>query len=230
MFLDVSFTKEELAEYGINIKAEELIGLIIAKGYVYTTEDNEEIKEKQMDIPEKSVGEVIRFSVCLRYIDEKGKEAIQFETFFRNVVFNDEKYDEKNIAKENYLDDKAQDFWYRFSLNLIRFINFPEIKLKEHKKSEKNIARKKKKGRNIIIPELITVELTGVMQKYIDDVYEKPKTSWHYNYCFDVKGHYRNLVSTRYKEPKTIWVDHFTKGTGKKVPSLYKIKKRKEKI
>ena len=224
MFLDVSFTKEELEEYGIKIKSDELIGLLITKGYVYTQSVNEQIKD--VDVPEKSVGENIRFSLLLRYKDvDEIHDKLQFETFFRNVIYTDDKFEDNEVIDDISKDSKAQDFWYKFFLNLIRFINYPEIRLKEHKKSEKNLARKIKRGKPAI-PEFITVELTGVLQKYIDEVYEKPKVKWYYNYRFDVKGHPRRLTSPRYKEPKEIWIEHYEKGVGKKVQSIYKIKRK----
>jgi hypothetical protein len=227
MFLDVGFTKAELEEYGIKIKAEELIGIMITKGYLYTANTHKEIKDK--DVPEKSVGENIRFSICLRYKDNLNREALQFETFFRNVVYTKDEYEDNEIIYDNnFIDIKAQKFWYKFFLNLIRFVNYPEIRLKEHKRTEKNIERRIKRGKPAI-PEFITVELTGVLERYIDEVYEKPKTSWHYNYRFDVKGHPRRLTSPRYKEPKEIWIEHYEKGVGKKVQSIYKIKRKIEK-
>jgi hypothetical protein len=224
IFLDVSFTKEELQEYGINIKADELIGLMVTKGYIYSEKDNKEIKES--DVPEKSVGEDLRFTLLMRYakVDEIHDE-MQFETFFRNVIYADVSYEDRKIEDYTSFDSKAQDFWYKFFLNVIKFVNYPEIRLKEHIKTAKNLMRKLKQGKPVI-PEFITMELTGILNKYVDEVYEKPKKSWHFNYCFDVKGHPRKLTSPRYKKPREIWVDNYVKGTGKYVPSMYKIKRK----
>jgi hypothetical protein len=224
MFLDVSFTKEELKEYGIKIKSNELIGLLITKGYVYSQSEREFIKKAGQDVPEKSAGTSIRLTLLLKYTDIDG-EHLQFETFCKNVIHNNpngEKFDEDDTVT---IDKKAQDFWHNFFINFIRFVNFPELKFKEHKKTEKNIQRRIKQGRPVI-PDYITVELTGILERYIDDFNEKPKRGWHYTYSFDVKGHYRNLTSPRYKNPKQIWVDAFRKGTGKYVPSIYKVNKR----
>jgi len=228
IFLDLSFTNEELAEYGIKTDAEQLVGLIVSKGYVYTSNDNEIVEEQQRDIPEKSVGEALRFSICFIHTDkETRKRAIQFETFFKNVVFTKDDYEDKDVLMtEGYVDTRIHDFWYRFFLNLVRFVNYPEVRLKEHKKSESNIARRIRRGRPVI-PDIITVELTGILEKYIDEVYEQPKAKWHYNYSFDVKGHPRHLTSPRYKFPREIWVEPYTKGVGKHVPSVYDIKKEK---
>jgi len=181
---------------------------------------NEQLKNK--DIPEKSVAEDIRFSILL-----KNQDRLQFETFYKNVIFTDDKYQDSEILSNNpeFKDKKAQEFWYKFFLNLIRFVNYPEIRLREHKKTEKNLARRIKRGKPAI-PELITIELTGILEKYIDDIYQKPKTSWHYNYCFDVKGHPRKLTSPKFKQQKEIWIEPYVKGEGKYVSSIYKIKRK----
>lgn len=225
MFLDVCFTKEELKEYGIKIKSEELIGLIITKGYVYPESEQKFIKELGEDIPEKSVGLGIRYTLLLRRIDGKGKEALQFETFVRSVKF-DEGFDESMFKEDMPTKDKnAQDFWHNFFLNFIRFVNFPKIILKEHKKTEQNIKRRIKQGRPVI-PDYITIELTGELDRYVDTFNTKPKKSWSYTYSFDVKGHYRELASQRYKKSRTIWVEPYKKGTGQYVESIYKINKK----
>jgi len=218
MFFDVSFTKEELKEYGIKIKSDQLIGILISKGYVYYAKD----KDIKKDDKSKSAGENIRLTLLTRT-----GGYFNFETYSRNINFYND-FDNMRLFEDiKSQDKKAQHFWYKFFLNIIKFINFPNVVLKEHKRTEANIKRRIKKGK-VTIPEYIVVKLDGQMQKYIDDIYDKPRASWHYNYAFDVKGHYRHLASPRYKEAKEIWIEPFVKGTGKKVETIYKIQKKKK--
>ncbi len=45
--------------------------------------------------------------------------------------------------------------------------------------------------------------------------------------AFFIKGHFRELRSSKYKVQKRIWIDSYEKGTGKKVKSIYKINRKK---
>lgn len=230
IFLDVSFTREELAKYGIKINCDELMGLIISKGYVYSVKNRNEIK--MTDIPTKSVGENIRLSFLSNTVIKKNgiyMNDIYFGTYSKNIKFHkDFDYlDERNIIDKNDCEyKKVQDFWYKFLINVIKFVNYPDVILKEHKRTEANIKRRIKKGK-CSVPEFIIVKLNGELQRYVDNVYEKPKRKWHYNYSFDVKGHPRKLTSPRYKKAKEIWIKPYVKGEGRKVESMYKIEKKK---
>jgi len=231
IFLDVIFTKKELKEYGIKIKSDELIGLLICRGYVYNQKDDKDVSE--IDNVSKSVGENIRITLLTRKENVAKEERtgkilddLNFETFYKNVNFYDYGYSDENLINNPPKDKQANEFWYKFFLNIVRFVNFPNVILKEHNRTEANIKRRLKKGK-ITTPKFIIVKLTGELQKYIDDVYEKPKFGWHYTYSFDVKGHYRNLINPRYKKTKKIWIEPFVKGEGKKIESLYKIQRKK---
>jgi hypothetical protein len=237
IFLDCKFTKEELAQYGIKIDANEMHGVIVSRGYIY--KQNEKLlslmdNNKEYDPAQEGemgayrpyrAGECLRFAVCLVNGTVMPEIEIVFDVFDKSMKLYEgvEKY---MLPEDTPLHLKERELWHNFFLNFLRFVNFPKIELKEHIRSEKSIARRKLK-RLPPIPASVRISvLDGNLVQYIDEFNTNVKRGWHYAYQFDVKGHYRHLRSPRYKMQGDIWIEPYKKGIGKFVPTIYEVKQK----
>lgn len=213
IFLDVNFTKEELKEYGIDIIAEEIIGILFTKGSL--------VREDGFE-----VGEDLNITMLSKNFFVDKEYPLWFDSFNKRPNLKDEYKNYKFKIYDNPTTDKnAKEFIYRFVLNFINFVNNPEIEIIENKRSEKNQERRIKRGLPII-PSSSTIILTGKLKYYVQEIQNNP--SWHYNYRFWVKGFFRNLRSDKYKEKKRIWLMPFIKGKGILIEKTY-ILRRNEK-
>lgn len=201
IFLDVEFTKEELKEIGLEVD-DDMIGLLL-----FQTPLVEE---------GKIVGTSMEaYTLCGKY--------------HQNFTLADYTIDGRKVKIVHFdkKDIKKRDFINKFALNFLNFINNPEIKWVEHRRNQKSIERRIRRGIPII-SSTVSITLTGKLKKYIDELSSGKK--FQYDYRFWVRGHFRDLQHSRYKEKKRIWILPFVKGEGILIEKTYKIKKEKEKI
>ena len=230
MFLDISFKKEELANLGIDIEIDEIVGILLQKSYTYSslgvkkTATGEEIESDKT----KPLGACINISY---YGIKDGKPY--FETTANNVNLDDKlacdipvEPAEKKILGLAPEYRKTQKFIHLFSLNVINFINNPEIELQEQHYDEQRMYRKRIQERKIPIPRRTVIKLTGELKRYVQDLHQGAQ--WHYGYRFWVRGHFRTFRAERYSDEvrgKRIWVLPFQKGEGLLVEKAYFIDK-----
>lgn len=196
-FIDVKFTKEELAKLGIEIKARQIIGIMFSKGEL-THQDTKEY-----------IGKNLRITI-LTDMNKNGKDIVWFDTFNECNNITNEKYKHHGIKITKVKsDNKSKKFAHRFILNFLNFINDPNIKVIERTRSQKNIERRKKQGKKVL-PISYSIRLQGELKRYIDTI--KSGNMFHYNHSFWVRGHFRTLRSDRYKEKKRLWIPPFIKG------------------
>lgn len=206
-FIDVQFTKEQLAELGIEIKSNKITGIMFQIGSL-------------MDFDtKKTIGKDLRITIYT-----KDDTYLYFHTIYRGLSKSQNDYLEKNGLKFN-TDDKFYkdfDFVYKFIINFLNFVNNPEVELIIHERSEKNNQRKIQRG-EIPIPSSTKIKLTGKLKIYINEV---QKNEWFskYSYSFWVKGHFRSLISPRFKEKKRLWIFPFIKGKGQLITKTYEVK------
>lgn len=210
IFLDIEFTKEELAGFGIEIEARKIIGVLIREGILTDGKDK--------------FGKDLRLSVMLEGVNEQGKEDIWFVTFNRN--FNLEKeYEGMNIKhiKLPHSDEKSENFIYKFFLNFLNFLYNPETEYVEVSRSQKNVERRAKQGK-LPIPTSYKIFLTGKLKEYVDKLCSGGK--FHYHYSFWVHGYYKTLRAERWgkKRGMRIFVPPFIKGEGLLVEKSYILK------
>lgn len=211
VFIDVSFTKEELEDCGVDIDAERIIGILFGKGTLIDTDG-------------MIVGEDLRITMLSENFKIDKDYPLWFDSFNKNANLVDEYKDKEVEVLENpTTDKKAREFIYRFVLNFLNFVNNPEIEIVENVRSEKNQERRLKKGLPII-PSSSIIILNGKLKQYVSDLENNPQ--WHYNYRFWVKGHYRNLRSDKYKEKKRLWILPFVKGQGVLIEKRYLLKQK----
>lgn len=209
VFLDVSFSKKELKDLGIEINADEIMGILTGEGEM---------------ISEEGIKVGTDLNICMLSKQENGE--YWFDDFNKNINLKEEyqKYSTK-INECKTTDKKARDFSHKFLLNFLNFLNNPEVEFVEHKRSEKNQERRIKQGKSII-PSTMTIKVSGKLKEYIDEAIKN--TSWTYGYRFWVRGHFRDLQSDRYIQKKRIWILPYIKGKGVLVEKTYVVGRKNE--
>jgi hypothetical protein len=233
IFIDVDFTQEELENLGIEIDAKAEIGIMLQKGTMVA--DAEKIEDKtaqELDGDYKElceshkeekiiVGNALRCTILSINGDE-----FWFDTFTKNInIFDEYKGFQAKVVTNPTTDPKMRDFVHKFAVNFLNFLHNPEVILVEHKVSEKNLLRRQKNGK-ILIPTRYSVNVTGTLKKYIDEISEHK--NFHYSHRFWVRGHFRHLTAERYKEKKVIWILPYIKGDGLLIEKIYKVEKKGE--
>jgi hypothetical protein len=209
IFLDVHFCKEELADLGIKIKSKEIIGAFFQKGVLIS-------KDTQ-----NQVGSNLRITVL--YVQDN--DEVWFDTYNKNNNLFD-KINKQNeiVVKENpTTDKKSRDFIHKFVLNFLNFVNNPDIKIVEQKRSEQNVKRRLKQGKTTL-PSSYKIFLKGELKVYVERICNGEK--FKYSHKFWVRGHFRRLESDRYKEKKILWILPFLKGNGLLIDKTYHLEKK----
>lgn len=130
----------------------------------------------------------------------------------------------KRIPVHNSKMKKISKRYINIIKNLLLFINNPDVKMVEHKRSSKNKPRKNGKEP---YPDTITVRIRGELKVYLDEIvgqHEKCK------YSYWVRGHWRTLRSPKWKnkQGQQIWIPPYVKGEGPLVDHRYSVEKRKK--
>jgi len=202
IFLDVSFTKEELKEMGIDIASERIVGILAGEGELV---NGDGIK----------VGTDLNFSI----LSEIENGEVWFDTFNKNFnLYEKYKKFSTKVQECNLTDKLAREFVHKFLLNFLNFLNNPEVEFVEHLRSTKNQERRAKQGK-AIIPSTMTIKVSGKLKEYIDEAVRNE--CWTYGYRFWVRGHFRQLSSERYTDKKRIWILPYIKGKGVLVEKTY---------
>lgn len=234
MFLDIRFLEEELKELDVELKEkiEEVVGVLVTERYIVDKElkgmidDNLMIEKSKFDelqekiIRENILGKALKFTIMFKTDtgDEKTSEWV-WDSFTRNISeYTDKKIDARVCSTSNV---GLQDFIHRFTLNFLNFLNNPEVEYVEHVRRVENKQRRLKAGKPII-PSTFTINVSGKLKVYIDDMINK--SSWTYGYRFWVRGHFRQLISDKYSIKKRIWILPFIKGKGVLIEKVYKLK------
>jgi hypothetical protein len=212
VFIDVSFKKEELEAFGIDIGFDDINGIIVKDGHMYLKKDKQQLSD---------IGTTLRISISAL---ERG-EAWIFETYAEEKNIYDEYKDlDLKYTQEEGLNKKARRFIHNFVLNFLNFVNNPEIRYVTVEADEKRNL-KRIESEKIPIPDRSIIKLDGVLKRYTDELRKRPV--WHYNYRFWVRGHFRTLRNERYGDNvgKRIWIPPFIKGKGLLIENEYLIKK-----
>jgi len=220
-FLDCKFTKEELAEIGVKIKPSAVIGVLVTEGQLILKHKDYIIQEVLDNGEPVVMGRGIRMTPFSLMPDGEG----WFDTFNTNINLTENALDlNVTVLNNKTSDHNTKKFIHKFVINFLNFIHNPEVELIEHKRSEKSIARRKKEGK-VPIQSSSTIKVNGTLKKYIDMV-EGQGHMLNFGYRFWVRGHYRRLMSDRYKEKKIIFIPPFIKGKGILVEKFYSVKKK----
>jgi hypothetical protein len=208
IYLDVTLKKSELEQLGIHLDVDEISGIVVRKGDIIHW--NTLIKDDHPIV----IGKDLRLSVLSKnYLDEN--QYINIQTFPSQIEVI-KGYTKSQVDKDlrTYLSNNDKKVVADFVINLLYFINNPEVRYTECVRSAKKQQRRLKAGKPVL-PSSYRITLTGTMLKYLNEVKSGQRSEcW---YCFEVRGHKRTLRSEFYKEKRgvTIWVEHFEKGKDK---------------
>jgi hypothetical protein len=179
------------------------------------------------------------------FLDELGLYYTDYQQEFKNqesfldiyYFYNNTKTDRSGVRRNaevteyvkrriNFKDKSLKENEIKvrcFVHSFLNFINNPEVKVIEHPRNfEQDF--KRKMANKTPFPNRTTIEITGILKKYINDskiLDERVGCS----YRFWVRGHFRNLVSKKYKKcGQKIWVLPYIKGSGILIDKKYSIK------
>lgn len=138
-----------------------------------------------------------------------------------------------------------------FICNFFDFINNPEVRIIRFVRSQKNIERRKKQGKEPL-PPTNKIRIDGVLRSYYEKLDSNP--SFSHSYRFHVRGHfvrlwnkqrYRNLYQNIDRLPEGYYIDNkirpndriimfwkkpFIKGNGVLISKKYEVKKQRKKL
>lgn len=140
-------------------------------------------------------------------------------TFIQDLIIPIYLADGKHIHYNASNDTK---FFREFILNLLLFINHPEVEYVYFDRDEKNNKRREKQGK-MRLPGNYRVLLTGKIKRYINNF--TALVGEGYDHKFWVRGHWRTLKAERYKEAKgkILWIEPFLKGKGDIEEHIYRV-------
>lgn len=195
--------------------------------YGFLITENQEFDEKE----EEDIRYTCKYDVYVPFVlkDNDGLiEMIKLNLDFKdykNTSSIEDEWSEKTIHE--FLRDPYGDaFWniskklkdfeecISFILGYILFLNDPRVSYRYiGKQNIKDYTQQKYSFKE---PKTMEVVISNELKKYIN-LFKKHKTGikMEYQYQFIVRGHFRALRSTRYKNPKRIWITPYFKGKGK---------------
>jgi len=210
-FIDVSFTREEINQLGLDMGYGKIIGIMLREGDMIYDDKENNIK--------KPVGRALTITIY----SETG-EKLWFDTFNKNWTIEKEYQDWKvSIQEQETTDAQARDIVYMFALNFLNFINNPEIETIEVTWSKERNEKRIKKGK-VPIPTVHHIRVTGVLKEYVNQL--GTSGSFNYSHRFWVRGHFRTLKSeARYGDNagKRVWILPYIKGKGILIRKQYDI-------
>jgi len=187
-----------------------------------------------VDIDSSEIDAKVEFDKCFGILISRVPDGRDGETYVvafagqdNDVVFiNDilipiKKSDKLKIHYHTTDDVK---FFRDFIINLILFINNPEVEFVQ--KSRNNERRVRQKKRPLPISNMI--KLTGHIKRYADSI--RGSIGDGFDHKFWVKGHYRIYRSERYTDmrDKVQWIQPFVKGKGDLVEKVYSLQADKK--
>jgi len=217
-FIDVDFSKDEVMQLlGIKIPFERLEGLLVTEENLsipkdIPKKDGEVLITPKMAKGGKVAGRVITYEFYCDEIDD-GDLFHGFKTFREDLDVISE-YENRVTIRKTYVKGESRKLIHEFVLNLLNFINDPEVELVDiPADKEKNIKRIKKN--KFPISDRIVIKLNGYLREYIDKT-NKQKNLWHYSHRFWVRGHWRTLRDEKWgkKQGDRIWIAPYIKGKG----------------
>lgn len=117
--------------------------------------------------------------------------------------------------------DKVVSESKKIVLNFLNILNNPEVEVVE--KSNRFIRQNKRRKGLLGKPDEISINLTGKLKKYVNEVSQDNEKKWELGHRFWVRGHWKHFRSNRYKnmQGKKRWVLPFIKGKGEMVSKNY---------
>ena len=211
IFLDVEFTKKELAELGFDIRFDTIVGVMFAKGVL----QHDKLGE---------VGTDLRISMLS--ID---RTQSWFDSFNTNCNITSDDLLDVNVRIQTVetSDKVAKNAIHKLVLNFLNFINSTDVEIIESVTPLKTNRKRLSKGK-FAIPNQYRIELSDRLKRYIHQLNAGGHFS--YNYSFWIRGHFRTFRSSFYKkmQGKRKFIPPFVKGKGILIDKWYDVHKGEE--
>jgi len=223
-FVDIGFRKKELADLGIDIEYEEIIGILVTERRMMIPKEdpNEERAITEEDKKDgRIIGRLLSFEIfCKEYV--KGEPYNTFKTFSADMELN-EGYEDKIKVSHPHIDKKTRKFLHLFVLSLLNFLQDPNVIILHTETDKQRNVKRIKRGK-MAIPGRMVIKLTGDLKIYMDTV-NSNKGLWSYSHKFWVRGHYRTLRHPKWgdKVGHRMWIVPYIKGQGILIHKRYKI-------
>ena len=186
-----------------------------------------------VDIDSSEVDAKVEFDKCFGILISRIRGERTGETYFvayagqeNDVVFINDiiiPIDKSDVKIHYHTTDDVK-FFRDFIINLILFINNPEVEfIKKNRNNERRIRQKKRP-----LPRSNMIKLTGHIKRYADSI--RGSIGDGFDHKFWVKGHYRIYRSERYTDmrDKVQWIEPFIKGKGDLVEKVYSVQADKK--
>ncbi len=158
------------------------------------------------------------------FLDKDGKKR---HVFFRSPLNRRMVGDEETIVDERiHLIDFDKPSFKNiqiFAINLLDFLNNPEVNLVEVRRTEEQNLKRIDKGKRPI-PPINFIRVTGELKEYIDSL--NSGGHFHCSHKFWVRGHFRTLRNERMYGDKVgmrIWIPPYIKGRGILLNKRYEV-------
>lgn len=203
MFLDVNFKREEVNDK-YDVDFDEVFGILIMR---CATDESQIDKQYGHKIKENAEGKgsAETDSYYIAYAGQLGQTS-----FINDIIIP---VDMKN-SKVFYHDKRDIYFFRDFIINLMLFINHPEVETINIIRSQKNTQRRIKRGL-MPLPSSIKIKLTGKIKRYVNSL-GNTLTGDGFDFKFWVMGHFRVYRSEVYTnmQGKIAWIEPYLKGQG----------------
>ena len=106
----------------------------------------------------------------------------------------------------------------------LNFVNNPEVEIIDSSLSREQ-TEKRARNKKVYIPQMSSIEVTGVVKRYINQLGSKGEFEMSHRYW--VKGHFRTLRDEkRYGKNvgRRIWLCPYIKGVGVLIEKEYEVK------
>jgi len=214
IFIDEDFTFNNQRVFGIKISKNEtnaLSSLTDIFKWMATTGRNKNIKIEDLNKIYDENCVFIRYGLF---------DGEVFRSVF--IVYDYKKMKDRTMRKKS--DTKEIDKTIvNFVSNLLLFLNEPRIVtyVIDNNNNEKRI----KKGK-IPLPSILRTRIEIGLENYIDKIYFNGLSQSKLDYSFWVRGHWRKLISPRYKnkQGQNIWIAPYICGEGMMPPQIFEIK------
>lgn len=213
MFIDVAFFQEDF-----DITDRKILGILLGERDLFMGSEalvnsfgikDDHVKKKIMDSGGVSVGKTIGCYIIAE--SNLGNIFLDSISFAHKI---DQQFDEqikvKGLKFKQYKIPSST-FIQKFVINLLNFINDPEVVLVKHQRNAKGNQRRLSQGK-MPLPDSMLIRVNGELKRYIDEA-SSHGGGWHYSFRFPVRKHIRH-IKDKDGGIREIRIPRFFKGQG----------------
>lgn len=212
MFIDVAFLQEDF-----DIIDNRILGILLGERDLFMGKDaidalrmkEDGANKKIMDSGGVSIGKTIG---CYIIAESKLGNVFLDSISFAHKI--DQQFDKqikvKGLKFKQYKLPSST-FIQKFVINLLNFINDPEVVLVKHQRNAKGNQRRLTQGK-MPLPDSMLIRVNGELKRCIDEASSRGG-GWHYSFRFPVRKHIR-YIKDKEGNVREIQIPRFYKGQG----------------